>query len=104
MKMCEILARYLVEVVAGARGNVVSFVVGDVARWAEAKMRPNRSVVFKVSSMAEALLASGHLEKIGKKYILKRDTPLWARAKAGDVEGLCDIIESALLSYSRVVR
>lgn len=104
MRMCEILAKYLVEIVAGARGNVVSFVVGDVARWAETKMRPIRSVVFKVSNMAEALLAGGYLEKIGKKYILKRDTPLWVKAKAGDVEALCDIIESALLNYGKVVR
>lgn len=102
--MCEILAKYLVEIVAGARGNVVSFVVGDVARWAETKMRPTRSVVFKVANMAEALLAAGYLEKIGKKYILRRDTPLWIKARAGDVEGICDFIESAMLSYSKIVK
>lgn len=104
MKMCEILARYLIEAVAGARGNVISFVVGDVARWAETKVRPTRSVVFKVASMAEALLMAGYLDKIGKKYILRRDTPLWARAREGDVEAICDIIESALFSYSKVVK
>jgi hypothetical protein len=102
--MCEILAKYLVEIVAGARGNIVSFVVGDVARWAETKMRPSRSVVFKVANMAEALLAAGYLENIGKKYILRRDTPLWVKAQAGDVEGLCDIIESALFNYTKVVK
>ncbi|MEM1597607.1 MAG: DNA-binding protein [Pyrobaculum sp.] len=102
--MCEILAKYLVEIVAGAKGNVVSFVVGDVAKWAETKMRPTRSVVFKVANMAEALLAAGYLEKIGKKYILRRDTPLWVKAKAGDVEGICDLVESALLNYSKIVK
>ncbi|MEM0369184.1 MAG: DNA-binding protein [Pyrobaculum sp.] len=104
MKMCEILAKYLIEIVAGARGNVVSFVVGDVTKWAERKMRPTRSLVFRVGSMAEALLLAGLLEKIGKKYILKRDTPLWTKAKEGDVEALCEIIEDALLSYSKVVK
>jgi hypothetical protein len=104
VKMCEILAKYLVEIVAGARGNIVSFVVGDVARWAETKMRPSRSVVFKVANMAEALLAAGYLEKIGKKYILRRDTPLWVKAQASDVEGLCGIIESALFNYTKVVK
>jgi hypothetical protein len=54
--------------------------------------------------MAEALLAAGYLEKIGKKYILRRDTPLWVKAQAGDVEGLCDIIESALFNYTKVVK
>ncbi|ABP50889.1 MULTISPECIES: hypothetical protein [Pyrobaculum] len=104
MRVCEVLAKYLMEMVAGARGNVVSFVVGDVARWAEAKMRPSRSLIFKVSSMAEALLASGHLEKIGKKYILRKGSPLWEKAKAGDVEGICEIAESALLHYTKVLR
>ena len=101
--MCEILAKYLVEIVAGAKGNVVSFVVGDVAKWAETKMRPTRSVVFKVANMAEALLAAGYLEKIGK-YILTLATPLWVKAKAGDVEGICDLVESALLNYSKIVK
>jgi hypothetical protein len=59
--MCEILARYLVEIVAGAHGNADSFIVGDVARWAETKIRPN-------------------------------------------VEGLCDIIESALFNYTKVAK
>lgn len=104
VKMCEVLARFLVEIVAGAKGNVVSFVVGDVSRWAEAKMRPTKSVVFKVANMCEALLAAGYLEKIGKKYILRRDTPLWAKAKAGDVEGICDVIENAVFNYTKVVK
>nr|WP_193322550.1 DNA-binding protein [Pyrobaculum calidifontis] len=104
MRMCEILAKYLIELVEGAKGNVVSFVVGDVARWAETKVRPTRSVVFKITNMAEALLAAGLLEKIGKKYILKRDSPLWVKAKAGDVEGMCEIVENALFNYSKVVK
>jgi len=79
--MCEILAKYLIELVEGAKGNVVSFVVGDVARWAETKVRPTRSVVFKITNMAEALLAAGLLEKIGKKYILKRDSPCGSRPR-----------------------
>ncbi|ABL87533.1 conserved hypothetical protein [Pyrobaculum islandicum DSM 4184] len=102
--MCEILARFLVELVEGARGNVVSFVVGDVSKWAETKIRPTRSIVFKVANMSEALLVAGYLEKIGKKYILRRDTPLWVKAKAGDVEGLCEIIEGVLYNYSKVVK
>ncbi|MFN7105466.1 MAG: DNA-binding protein [Pyrobaculum sp.] len=104
MRTCQVLAMYLVEVVAGARGNVVSFVAGDVAKWAEAKMRPTRSMVFKIVHMCEALLKAGYLTKMGKKYILSKNTQLWEKAKLRDVEGICEIVEGALVSYSKVVK
>jgi hypothetical protein len=99
VRVCEILARYFIEAVSRARGNIISFVVGDIARWAEAKLRPAKSVVFKVTSVARVLLATGYLEKLGKKYILRRDSPLWRGAKAGDIEKICEIIESAMSVY-----
>jgi hypothetical protein len=103
VRVCEILARYFIEAVSRARGNIISFVVGDVARWAETKLRLTKSIVFKVTSVARVLLATGYLEKLGKKYILRRDSPLWRGAKAGDIEKICEIIESAMSAYSKVV-
>lgn len=96
-RVCELLAAYLVELVTGARGNVVSFVVGDVSKWAEFRMRLTKSIVFRVAHMTEALLAAGYLDKMGKKYILRRNTSLWEMAKSRDIEGICRLVENVIV-------
>ncbi|MEL9991621.1 MAG: DNA-binding protein [Thermoproteus sp.] len=101
MEVCEILGRYLAKLVEGARGNVVSFTVGDVSRWSEEKYRTTRSVTLRVAAICEALLAQGLLEKIGKKYILRRGSPLWEAAAKNDEKAVCDIVRHAIIVTER---
>ncbi|MEZ0248966.1 MAG: DNA-binding protein [Thermoproteus sp.] len=101
MEVCEILGLYLAKLVEGARGNVVSFTVGDVSRWSEEKYRTTRSVTLRVAAICEALLAQGLLEKIGKKYILRRGSPLWEAAAKNDEEAVCDIVRRAIIVTER---
>ncbi|CCC81324.1 hypothetical protein [Thermoproteus tenax] len=101
MEVCEILGRYLAKLVEGAKGNVVSFTVGDVSRWSEERYRTTRSVTLRVAAICEALMAQGLLDKIGKKYILKRNTPLWEAAAQGDFAAVCDIVRRAVIIAER---
>jgi hypothetical protein len=101
VEVCEVLGRYLARLVEGAKGNVVSFTVGDVSRWSEEKFRTTRSVTLRVAAVCEALLAQGLLEKIGKKYILRRGSQLWEAAARSDIEAVCDIVRRAVIIAER---
>jgi hypothetical protein len=101
VEVCEILGRYLARVLEGAKGNVISFTVGDVSRWSEERYRTGRSVTLRVAAICEVLMAQGLLDKIGKKYILRRGSPLWDAAAKGDIGAVCDIIKRATLVTER---
>lgn len=101
MEVCEILAKYLARIVEGAKGNIVSFTVGDVSHWSEEKYRSGRSVTLRVAALCEELLSQGILERIGKKYILRRGTPLWDAVARGDIDSACDIIRRVALIAER---
>lgn len=81
----EIIAKYIADVVSGARGSIISISTKQVGKWYEKRFgRPMpRKAMFHVVKVLRALYALGALQKIGNKFVFEKGSQLWKCAKEG---------------------
>jgi len=77
------LAEYLESAVSSAKGRAVSISVSRIGKWHENRLfaeELSRGVKYRINLILKALHRRGYVERVGKKFILHRGSPLWDAA------------------------
>jgi len=81
----DIIAKYIEEAVNEAKGNIISVSVKQInKRYERGTGRPlPRKIVFHIVKTLKTLHATGLLEKIGGKFVVRKGSELWKCTKEG---------------------